>query len=255
MSLPRRILVGILAAVPTSGAVLAGEPDGLLSRLANSPLLTPRFSHLESATVTDLSEREALPTIVPILQTEQRRDPRRPFTTHALAIEWQHSLNASQRLSLSAQYSDQVHNESTALAGTGSGATLGLTQQFGRDTQLSGQLFLGDEDMKARANGYGARRYYGMMFEGRASLWRDHTPFASLSWQRSEYDGLEGVGSVPASGLVGENVSRFAAGWAWKVLPGLDVRAEAQYRLTDEVIDPADQDRLQFYFRSTYGFR
>jgi hypothetical protein len=234
-----------------AGPVLAGESDAFLSRLADSPLLTPRFSHLEPATLAGLTERDVQSPLVPLFQAEQRSDPRRPLTTQALAIEWQHSLNASQRFSLGAQYSDQTTVERTTLTATGSGATLGLSQQLGDGSLLTGQLFLGDEDTKARLNnGYGTRRYYGMVFEGRTALWRDHTPFASLSWQRNDYEGLDAA-IVARS----ESVSRFAAGWNWQVSPDLDLRAEAQYRLTEDVLDPAEQDRLQFYFRSRYGFR
>lgn len=255
MQTAQRILAGltILGLAPVS--LLAAEPDAFLSRLADSPLLTPRFSHLEGASTIDLTERESPAGVMPVFQAEQRRDLRRPIMTNALAIEWQHALTSAQQLSLSAQYSDQVNLDTARLAATGSGAAFSLSHQFGRDSQVAGQLFLGDEGIKSRANGYGARRYYGMVFEGRTSLWRDHTPFASLSWQRNDYEGLDGNGPAAGSALRSESISRFGAGWAWQVMPHLDLRAEAQYRLNEESLDPAEQDRLQFYFRSRYGFR
>jgi len=255
MLMKRCLLTVLIAGVVLSATAQAGDSDAFLTQLADSPLLTPRFSHLDSVSTLDLGDRDASGSSVPTFQAEQRRDPRRSTLTKALSIEWQHTLNAGQRLSMSAQYSDQINADNAALAGTGSAATFGMQQQLGRDSQLAGQLFLGDEGLKSRVNGYGARRYYGLLFEGRTSLWRDHTPFASLSWQRNDYEGLDGNGLLPGSSLRSDSISRLGAGWAWQVTPGFDVRAEAQYRLSDEPIDPAEQDRLQFFFRSRYGFR
>lgn len=245
----------LLGAVAVSGAVPAGEPDAFLTRLADSSLLTPHFRHLDAVTLAEPAERDGTSGAWPVFQAEARHDPRRLLTTQALSMAWQHSFEGGPRFSFGARLSDQTNVERGALAASGSGASLGLSQPLGGDALLSGQLFLGDEDSKARANGYGARRYYGMSFEGRTALWHDHTPFASLSWQRNDYDGLEPSAAPPGSALRSESISRFAAGWAWQVSPEFDMRAEAQYRLTDEVVDPAAQDRLQLYFRSRYGFR
>jgi hypothetical protein len=242
-----------LAALSGGGVAFAGGTDPLLPRLVESPLLTLHFSHLDTAPPSTLFDRGSEPNRFPLLSYQQKQDPNRALLSSALAIEWQHQLNTSQRFSLSAQFRDQVQTRTDTLNASGNSAAFGWSRQVSRSSLVSGQVFLGDEGMKDRANGYSARRYYGLTFEGRYSLWRDHTPFASLSWQRNEYDTLEpqANSTTPRS----EGVSWFGAGWAWQVTPGLDLRAEAQYRLTDEVFDPSEQDRLQFFLRSRYGFR
>jgi hypothetical protein len=245
----------ILAALTGSGVVLAGEPDPLMPRLVESPLLTLHFSHLDAPPSAGLSDLRSEPSNFPVVRFQQQQDPNRALLSSALAIEWQHQLNGSQRFSLSAQYRDQVQTRTDTLNASGNSAAFGWSQQVSQSSLLSSQLYLGDEGMKDRASGYSNRRYYGLAFEGRYSLWRDHTPFASLSWQRNEYDTLEPVANGNGAAPRSEGVSRFIAGWTWQVTPVLNLRAEAQYRLTDEVFDPSEQDRLQFYFRSRYGFR
>jgi hypothetical protein len=185
---------------------------------------------------------------------EDRRDARRLLDSRALAIQWQHTIDPAQRLSLSAHYGDQVRIDSAVSASTQNSAAVGWSRQLDGASELTGRLFLGDEDAKLRLNGYGARRYYGLQFEGRYSMWPDHAPYAGLSWEHNDY---EAVDSAALNGLPlhSEGISRFTAGWTWQISPLLDIRAEARYRLTDEVTDPAEQDRTRFYFRSRYGFR
>lgn len=244
----------ILAGLAGNGMAQAAEPSPLFPRLAESSLLTPHFLHLDVPSTTVLSDRSSMePNRLPILRFQQQQDPNRALLNSALAIEWQHQLSASQRFALSAQYRDQVQMRTDTLNASGNSASFGWSQQVSKSSLLSGQLFLGDENMKDRSSGYSARRYYGLSVEGRYSLWRDHTPFASLSWQRNDYDALEPAShsTAPRS----EGVSKVGAGWAWQITPGLDLRAEAQYRLTDEVLDSNEQDRLQIFLRSRYGFR
>ena len=85
-------------------------------------------------------------------------------------------------------------------------------------------------------------------------LWRDHAPFASLLWQRSNVEAPDNAGLVGVS-LRRENFSRFAAGWNWQVNPSWDVRAEANYRLADDSAEAGEFDRTQLYFSTRYGFR
>jgi len=234
-----------------AGLVRAAEPDELMPRLIESPLLTPHFSHLDTPT-TVFFDRGTEPARYPIVSVQQQQSSNRSLLSSALAIEWQHQMSSSQRFSFSAQVRDQVQTFTDSLSTTSNSAAVGWSQQLGHSSLLRGQLFLGDKDLKDRSNGYSGYRYYGLSFEGRYSPWRDHTPFAGLRWQRNDYDPVDpATAALPRN----EGISRFSAGWEWQVSPGFDVRAEAQYRLTDEVLDPADQDRLQFYFRSRYGFR
>lgn len=235
-----------------AGAASAGDEDVLFARLANSPVLIPHFQFSDSGIGLDSTPRDT--TRLSGLLVEQGRDSKRMLESHVLAIEWQHSIDPAQLWSVSAQYGDQVRIDSATSAATRNSAAFGWSRQFDNASQMTGRLFLGDEDDRLRLNGYSARRYYGLQFEGRYSFWRDHAPFAGLSWEHNDYDAVDAAAAA-GSPLHSEGISRFTAGWSWQVSPLLDVRAEARYRLTDEVSDPAEQDRTQFYFRTRYGVR
>lgn len=252
MSRTHRFAPWLIPALLWTGAVSAGDEDLLFSRLANSPVLVPHFQFSDSGFGADAVMRDT--TRLSGLLVEQGRDAKRLLDSHVLAIEWQHNIDPVQRWLLSAQYGDRVRTDSAASAATRNSAALGWSRQFDNASQMTGRLFLGDEDDRLRLNGYGARRYYGLQFEGRYALWRDHAPFAGLSWEHNDYDAVD-VGAAAGPLLHSEAISRFTAGWSWQVSPLFDVRAEARYRLTDEVSDPAEQDRTQFYFRTRYGFR
>lgn len=186
------------------------------------------------------------------LRQEQHGDARRSLFVNVLSIEWQHSVNAANLLTLSARFGDSFSSDAENSAVTGTSAVLSWNSLFGSDSRLSGRLYVGDEEAKLRVSG--ERRYFGMQLEGQYSLWRDHTPFASLRWQRSQYDALDNAGTTAGS-LRHENSSRLAAGWNWQVNPGWDMRAEANYRIGDEGLDTPDSDRTQVYFSTHYGFR
>jgi hypothetical protein len=235
-----------------AGAVSAGDEDILFSRLANSPVLIPHFQFSDAGIGLDATPRDS--TRLSGLLVEQGRDAKRLLDSRVLAIEWQHSVDPAQQWSLSAQYGDQVRIDSAISAATRNSAAVGWSRQFDNASQMTGRLFLGDEDDRLRLNGYSARRYYGLQFEGRYALWHDHAPFAGLSWEHNDYDAVDAAATAGSS-LHSEGISRFTAGWSWQVSPLFDVRAEARYRLTDEVSDPAEQDRTQLYLRTRYGFR
>jgi len=191
---------------------------------------------------------------VPLQQETWRLDSRRSLLINALAIEWQHNMNASNYLTLSARHGDSLYSD-TELPGTsGTAATLSWSTLFGGESRVIGRLYAGDEDTKERSNGNADRRYYGLQVEGRYSLWRDHAPFASLKWQRSNYELQSNTGTA-SSLLRSESFSYLGAGWNWQVSPSWDMRAEANYRLADDSTDPVEFDRTQFYFSTRYGFR
>lgn len=186
------------------------------------------------------------------LRQEQHVEARRSLFVNVLSIEWQHSLNPANLLTLSARYGDSFSSDTENSAASGTSAVLSWNSLLGSDSRLSGKLYIGDEETRLRVNG--ERRYVGMQLEGRYSLWRDHTPFASLRWQRNQYDVVDNVGATTGS-LRYENSSRLAAGWNWQVSPGWDMRAEANYRIGEEGVDLTDSDRTQVYFSTHYGFR
>lgn len=189
---------------------------------------------------------------MPLRQEQHGLDAHRSLLVNVLAIEWQHSLNAANLLTLSARYGDSLTSDTESSGASGTTAVFSWSSLLGSESRLSGRLYVGDDEAKRHATG--DRRYFGMHLEGRYSLWRDHTPFASLRWQRTQYDTLDN-GRFMASPLRYESFSRVAAGWNWQVSPGWDMRAEAHYRLGDEGLDVADPDRTQLYFSTHYGFR
>ena len=219
---------------------------------------------------------------VPLKQETWRLDSSRSLLVNALAIEWRHSMNAANQLTLSARYDDNLYSDPAAMDGrsagreavserslihwtnagavfrpglpgaSGTAATLSWSTLFSGESRVSGRLYVGDEEAKLAA--YGEHRYFGMQLEGRYGLWRDHTPFASLLWQRNNYESLDSAG-LGGTLLRYESFSRFAAGWNWQLSPSWDMRAEANYRLADENVEAGEFDRTQLYFSTRYGFR
>lgn len=191
---------------------------------------------------------------VPVQQETWRLDSRRSLLINALAIEWQHSLSATNLLTVGARYGDSLYSDPTLAGASGTAANVSWSTLFGGESRVIGRLYAGDEEAKERTNGNADHRYYGLHLEGRYELWRDHTPFASLKWQRNNYESQDNTG-LTGSPFRRESFSRFAAGWNWQVSPSWDVRAEANYRLTDDSVDAVESDRTQLHFRTRYGFR
>jgi hypothetical protein len=191
---------------------------------------------------------------LPLQQETWRLDSRRSLLINALAIEWQHSLNANHFMSLSARRGDSLYADTELAGSSGTSATLSWSSLFGSESRIIGRLYVGDESAKERSNGNTDRRYYGLQVEGRYNLLRDHAPFASLTWQRSN---VETLGNTATTGplLRSESYSLLGAGWNWQVSPSWDVRAEANYRLADDSVDAVETDRTQLYFSTRYGFR
>ncbi len=246
-----------------AGTVAAAESDSLLldPALAREQSARPAFQ-LVNRTETDLLRSFAGETLswgnnrfaVPLQQETWRLDARRSLLINALAIEWQHNMNASNFLTLSARHADSLYSDAEQPGTTGTAATLSWNTLFGGDSRVIGRLYAGDEDAKERSNGNIDRRYFGLHVEGRYGLWRDHAPFASLKWQRSYSEGQVSTGTS-SSLLRRDSFSHFGAGWNWQVSPSWDVRAEANYRLADDSVEVVEPDRTQFYFSTRYGFR
>jgi len=192
---------------------------------------------------------------IPLSHEQWRMDSQRSLTVNALAIQWEHGLGAGNQLALSARYGDRVASDTESRVLSGTAAVLSWSSLFQNDSRVTGRLFIGDQDARDRSVSYSARRYVGLELEGRYSLWRDHSPFAGFAWQRSDYQTADGNGATWSGALRGESSSRLAAGWAWQVLPNWDIRAEANYRLTDDAYDLLESDRTQLYFSTRFGFR
>jgi hypothetical protein len=251
---------------------VAGETDALAPHgLAGESLLAPRAAgglNPEMALVTRRRETDLAGLFgdaarkwgsdrfsVPLSQEEQYLDARRAQYLNALAIEWQHSLNDANRLTLSAHYGDRVYSDPELPGASGTAAAFAWSRRLGGESRLTGRLYMGDEDNRDRSLGYGTRRYYGLELVGRYALWRDHAPFASLAWQRSDYNALENGVPAPVNSLRHDSVSRLAAGWSWQILSNWDLRAEANYRFMEDSTELLDSDRTQLHFSTRYGFR
>ena len=263
----------VLAALLCGAGVVAAndEPGSLLLDSALAREQGPKSAlHLVSRTETDLLRSFTGETLgwgnnrfaVPLQQETWRLDSRRSLLTNALAIEWQHSLNAGNFLTLSARRGDSLYSNtelpsltaSSGPASSGKAATLSWNTLLGGESRVIGRLYAGDEDAKERSSGNTDRRFYGLQLEGRYGLWRDHAPFASLKWQRSNVEIPGNTGSANSL-LRRESSSYLGAGWNWQVSPSWDVRAEANYRVADDSAEAVELDRTQFQFSTRYGFR
>lgn len=269
---PRPVSLLLLAGLGTVGSAVGAEPVGTAGDTLLAPrtapahglkpelTLTPRRTDLElsreltGSTLEWGSNRFSIP-----LQVEERYpDGRRSQYHNALSIQWQHSLNAANLFTLSARYGSSHYTDSESLlpVNTGTSAAAAWSSLFGEDSRVTGRLFLGDEDNRDRYLNYSARRYYGLELLGQTTLWREHTPFASLAWQRSDYEGSESATAGFASLLPRqESRSRLSAGWNWQINTNWGVRAMAKYRLGDDSPDSYETDRRQYHFSTHYGFR
>ena len=251
------------------GPILADETDTFLSAASREQLLVPSFADGASATVpVDRREMDLAGFFgsairdwgvdrfsAPLLFEERRVDAQHSLLLNALSVQWQHSINASHVMTLSAQYGDYTYSDPALSGGTNTSAMLSWSRLFGDDARLTGRFFLGDEGNRDRSSSYFARRYYGLLVEGRYALWSEHAPFASLSWQHSDYDVLDGGLASGSFTTRHDSSSRVAAGWNWQVQPNWGLRAEANYRFSDGAVDLNESDRTQFYFSTRYGFQ
>lgn len=204
--------------LPTTPAGLADDPGALLA---------PRFS-------------------------DRSLDAASPRRRGLLSLDWQHALTDAQSLGVSAQYGDYGYGDiETPSAGSARAAAVSWRTLFGSDAHLSGQLFLGDESAREPGTGLLPRRYYGLLLEGRYMLGREHAPFASLRWQRSDIDN----GDSSSSEWRHESESRFAAGWNWQIRADWALRAEASYRVREDAPELTETDRARFGVSTQYGFR
>lgn len=251
-----------------AGPVQAADGEGLVPRgLVGGALSTPSVFVSDDSGVPRREEADLARFFgtamqdwgigrfsIPVTHEQWRLDAQRSLSVNTLAIQWQHSLNPGSLVSLSARYGDGIASDTERSVISGSAAVLSWSGLFKNESRLTGRVFVGDEETRDRSIGYAARRYIGLGIEGRYSLWRDHAPFAGFAWQRNDYQALDGNSSSWNGALRGGSASHLAAGWAWQIQSNWDLRAEANYRLTDDLPDALDSDRSQFFFSTRYGF-
>jgi len=251
------------------GPVLADETDTFLSATSREQLLVPSFADGANATLPVHRREMDLAGFfgsairywgidhfsVPLVIEERRVDAQHSLLLNALSVRWQHSINASHVMTLSARYGDYTYGDAALPGGRNTSAALSWSQLFGGDARVTGRFFVGDEGNRDRSSSYFARRYYGLLVEGRYALWPEHAPFASLSWQHSDYDVLDGGFASGSFTTRHDSSSRVAAGWNWQVQRNWGLRAEANYRFSDGAPDLNESDRTQLYFSTRYGFQ
>jgi hypothetical protein len=183
--------------------------------------------------------------------SDRSLDAASPRRRGLLSLDWQHAVTDAQSWGMSAQYGDYGYGDAEApSAGSARAAAVSWSTLLGSDARVSGQLFLGDESAREPAAGLLPRRYYGLLLEGRYALGREHAPFASLRWQRSDIENGDSI-----SDWRRESESRFAAGWNWQIRGDWDLRAEASYRFLEDSQEPIETDRTRFGVSTRYGFR
>jgi len=243
------------AAVLAAGAACAGDP---VSPGAGPAPETPRNQfdfNLLPTTPAGLTDDPG--ALLSPRFSDRSLDAVSPRRRGLLSLDWQHALTDVQSLGVSAQYGDYGYGDiETPSAGSARAAAVSWSALFGSDARLSGQLFLGDESAREPGTGLLPRRYYGLLLEGRYMLGREHAPFASLRWQRSDIDNGNGNGNGDSSSdWRRESESRFAAGWNWQIRSDWDVRAEASYRFLEDAPEITETDRARFGVSTQYGFR
>lgn len=270
MPTARAFALLLLPVLLGGGPVLADETDTFLSATSREQLLVPSFVNGASATPpvhrreldlagffgSGIRDWGADRFSLPVLFEERQVDAQHSLLLNALSVQWQHSINASHVMTLSAQYGDySSYSESAISGGNNASAMVSWSRLFGDDARITGRFFVGDEGNRDRSSSYLARRYYGLRVEGRYALWPEHAPFASLSWQHSDYDVLDGGLGSGSFTTRHDSSSRVAAGWNWQVQPNWGLRAEANYRFSDGAADLNESDRTQLYFSTRYGFQ
>jgi hypothetical protein len=189
---------------------------------------------------------------IPLTTEERRLDNDRSLYSRALSIQWEHRADAGNRYTLTARREYARTSDFDPATASGLAASMAWRHSLNPDTRFTSRLLLGDEENRAAQSGLWTRRYYGLELEGRYQLWAQHAPFASFSWQRSGYDSPD---SLTVLNGRRENRSHFAAGWEYQPLPNWGFRAEANLRLNEDALDPADDYRSRLYFSTQYGFR
>lgn len=182
-----------------------------------------------------------------------------PVRFDALALQWMHELDAENAFALSAQVGDYnyrsaddrlsgPHDAASTLASFG---WVSKFQGIVMQPRLSGSVFLGDETTRNDNIRYYGRRFYGLKMDGSFSLFQDHTPYASIQIQRSDYDSYDAL----YLGARRDDYSRLAAGWNWQVNPNWGLRAEANRSFNNSNLDLYEYARHQFFFTTRFDFR
>ena len=106
-----------------------------------------------------------------------------------LAVQWEHRLNRGHSFAFSAGYANEPDVQDKPYASKSTTASFSWTSKLTGKVQprLTGSFFVGDEAATEQSYQYLDRRYYGLSFGGRLTLFEKHSPYLSLQMLRSDY--------------------------------------------------------------------
>lgn len=165
--------------------------------------------------------------------------------------EWSRDLDANNQLLLFGQLGairypdDTLRDVNLLLAGAGWNR-----RHAGLPLLSSAGLYLGDESARRSGGDSNGRLYYGARLSAQWSGIPEHTPYASLTWQRSGYDAANPVFLRTRS----EDFAEARLGWSWQPQRCWNFTAEAS--LTDNRANIAlyDYTRRQISVGVRYQF-
>ena len=243
------LLPGVLAQKPVLinkfATPIMGQSDGVDDTSFDSGLL-----NLQGDVGVDWGrDRFTLPVYHQELRTEREQ----ALKYDAFGLAWSRRLDSDSLVCVTAQYGDYAYLDQTPRDTTNSVAALAWSREITGTSglRLSSSIFLGGENAKAEAYRSLGRRYYGVTLDGRFTAYRNHTPYASLRLQRSDY-----LNEYPLTAIARrEDYSRLAAGWDWQVQPNWGLRAEANYSLNNSNVDAYGYDHARVLFSTRFDFR
>lgn len=197
-------------------------------------------------------EREPGRTAAPRLFETEEESASTP-RLRALAIAWEHRLDAASHVTLSAGYSSPTPLFLGAPELADTRASMSLTNRWVGDysPRLTGSMFVGGESGTVETYRLLGRRYYGFAIGGELTLSRAHTPYISFQTQRA-YAGSEET--LP--GIFPEDErSQIAAGWKWQAKPHLSLQAEASYGYNGSRLRLRDPERSRVFFGTRFDFK
>ncbi len=170
----------------------------------------------------------------------------------AFGLEWTYRADPANVISLVGQYGNYVYQDES-VQNTDSGvAALTWARNFAVPSQprIKASIYRGRDAAKDELYDYFGRSYYGISAEGSFAVSPRQRPYATLLYQRSNYDAAD-----PGFPVIRvEHYSRVAAGWMWQMKPKWILRAEVSYADNHSNIDIYQYHRTLFYLSTRHDF-
>jgi hypothetical protein len=184
-------------------------------------------------------------------------------------LSLQHRLDVRDRVSVSAEYAENISANVFAQDTAETRAVVSWTRAFGHRWQpsITGSVFVGDESARDDTYRQLGRRYLGLEVGGQMTLFKSHTPYLAFQLRRSYYDTTLGAattnGKVSLAGTGEDSLlapraddrSLFTAGWRWQATRDVSLQAEATYGLNADGQDLYNPERSRVFFGTRFDFR